>query len=296
MSKLLSFEHKSPLANSSWSSSVRLEIGDKINSVLEDSDFPIRFSIKKLFNDELIYTLDMYGNYWSSHPAVEYCYMELETANGVSLFREDWDPIKHGCLSDAMFYTWCLKNPGSKGIAIGSNDGAGGDYVVPYLRGLVGGMVLVEASERTYKSLERNYSEDKTVKTINTLVSTKSEKIKFYESTEGAGLVNSVYPEFANLFNENIIEVEKDAIGINEIILQNSEDIDWLHIDVEGLDAELIMAIDFSIIKPKVIIYENNNGKTEKIPSSVLIDFLKSNNYEVFNSDPQLNNIAILKK
>jgi FkbM family methyltransferase len=158
-------------------------------------------------------------------------------------------------------------------------------------------MVLVEASERTYESLKRNYQNDNKVRTINTLVSTKTEKIKFYESTSGPGLVNSIYKNFANLFNEEILEVEKDAIGINEIIADNIKEIeiDWLHIDVEGLDGELIMALDFEIFKPKVIIYENNNGKEQKIPGEELIDFLRKKGYEVFNSDTQLNNIAILK-
>jgi len=295
MTNSIKFEHNPPFSVPTWSSSARFEISNEIMSVLSDDDFPIKFSVKKLLNNETIYDANMYVNHWASHPAVEYCYIEAITKTGISLFREDWDPIKHGCLSDSIFYTWCLKNPGSKGISIGSNDGTGGDYVVPYMRGLIESMVLVEASERTFESLKRNYSNDGRIKTINTLVSTKSEKIKFYESTSGPGLVNSVYPDFAKLFNEDLVEIEKDAIGINEIIANNTSEIDWLHIDVEGLDAELIMAVDLNIIKPKVIIYENNNGKNQRIPGDELIEYLNKNGYEVFNSDTQLNNIAILK-
>lgn len=293
----LLFQHKNPFVDSTWSSTSRFEIGSDIMNVLDKEDMPIRFHVKKLLNGESIYHADMYTNHWASHPAVEYCYMEAVTAKGVSIFREDWDPIKHGCLSDSMFYIWCLKNPGSNGIIIGSNDGSGGDYVVPYMRGLIKNMVLVEASERTYESLKRNYQNDSKVRTINTLVSTKTEKIKFYESTSGPGLVNSVYKNFASLFNEEILEVEKQAIGINEIIADSIKEIemDWLHIDVEGLDGELIMALDFEIFKPKVIIYENNNGKEQKLPGEEVIGFLRKNGYEVFNSDKQLNNIAILR-
>jgi FkbM family methyltransferase len=190
-----------------------------------------------------------------------------------------------------------LKNPRSNGLIIGANDGTGGDYVVPYMRGLIKNMVLVEASERTFKSLKRNYQNDSKVKTINKLVSTKTEKIKFYESTSGPGLVNSVYKNFANFFNEEIIEVEKEAIGINEIIAETTKEIeiDWLHIDVEGLDGELITAIDFEIFKPKIIIYENINRIGQKISSDDLSNFLMKKGYQVFGLDPQLNNIAILK-
>jgi FkbM family methyltransferase len=293
----LLFEHKNPFVESTWSSTCRFEIGSDIMNFLDKEDMPIRFHVKKLLNGESIYSIDMYTNHWASHPAVEYCYIEAETAKGVSIFRDDWDPIKHGCLSDSLFYTWCLKNPGSNGLIIGANDGTGGDYVVPYMRGLIQNMVLVEASERTYESLKRNYQNDSKVRTINTLVSTKTEKIKFYESTSGPGLVNSVYKNFANFFNEEILEVEKEAIGINEIIAESIKEIeiDWLHIDVEGLDGELIMALDFEIFKPKVIIYENISRKGQKISSEELIDFLRKKGYQVFGLDPQLNNIAILK-
>jgi FkbM family methyltransferase len=293
----LMFEHKNPLVESSWSSSCRFEIGNDIMNFFDEEDLPIRFHVKKLLNGECIFSREMYANHWASHPAVEYCYIEAETAKGVSIFKDEWDPIKHGCLSDSLFYTWCLKNPRSNGLIIGANDGTGGDYVVPYMRGLIKNMVLVEASERTFKSLKRNYQNDSKVKTINKLVSTKTEKIKFYESTSGPGLVNSVYKNFANFFNEEIIEVEKEAIGINEIIAETTKEIeiDWLHIDVEGLDGELITAIDFEIFKPKIIIYENINRIGQKISSDDLSNFLMKKGYQVFGLDPQLNNIAILK-
>lgn len=297
MSNFLKFEHNSPINISSWSSSIRLELSSEILSILEEDDFPIKLSVKKILNDELLYSSDLFPNYWSMHPAFEGCYVEAKTSKGITLLKEYWDPIKHGCLSDMMFYTWCLKNPGSKGIAIGTNDGTTGEYVIPNIRGLISDIVLVEASDRIFEKLSNNYSRYENIRTINTLVSTKSEKLKFYESTSGQGLVNSVYSDYANFFNEDIIEVEKSAIGINEIILQNQENLDWLHLDVEGLDSELIMAIDFNRVKkPKVIIYENNNNKNQKVPGNVLIDYLNNLGYEVFGRDNELNNIAILKK
>lgn len=297
MSNFLKFEHNIPTSESSWSSSIKIELMSDIMSILDTDDFPVTLYVKKILNDDLLYSSELFPNYWSMHPAFEGCYAEVKTSKGIVLLKEYWDPIKYGCLSDMMFYTWCLKNPGSKGIAIGTNDGTTGEYVVPNIKGLIDDIVLVEASDRIFNILDKNYSKYENVKTINTLVSTKSEKIKFYESTSGQGLVNSVYSNFANLFNEEIIEVEKSAIGINEIILHNQENLDWLHLDVEGLDSELIMAIDFNRVKkPKVIIYENNNNKDQKVPSHVLINHLNDLGYEVFSKENELNNIAILKK
>lgn len=55
--------------------------------------------------------------------------------------------------------------------------------------------------------------------------------------------------------------VHVPAININDILSQcNGNDIDLLNIDVEGLDTDIIMHINFSIYKPRVIIFEDNNN------------------------------------
>lgn len=289
---MLYFEHNTPASKSTWSSSVYFRIFEEISSILDDEDFPIRFSIKRIFSDEEIYSTDLQRGCWSSHPVVEFCYAEAVTNKGISIFREDWHPVKHGCVSDSMFYLWCLKNPGSRGVAIGSNDGSSGDYVIPYMNGLIDEMVLVEASERTFERLKENYRGSDNVKTLNNLVSTKGETLTFFESTHGQGLVNSIYEDKARLFGEELIEVRKESVAINDLILGLGFSPDWLHLDVEGLDEDLVMALDFDRIeKPRVIIHERNKEKRDAESREHLV----ACGYEVFEAENQLNRIAILK-
>lgn len=292
---MLYFEHSTPSSKSSWSSSVYFRVSEEISSILEDDDFPINFSVKKIFNDEEIYSAKLNQGWYASHPAVDSCYVEATTNKGILIFREYWDPIKHGCVSDSMFYLWCLKNPGSKGMAIGSNDGSFGDYAIPFIKGLIDKMILVEASERIFDKLKENYSRFENVKTLNHLVSTDGKGLKFYESVSGPGLVNSIYEENAKFFGGEIIEVWKESFSINDLIAECGLELDWLHLDVEGLDEDLILALDFErISKPKVIIHERNKEKKDK--ESIVFEHLINSGYEVFENDSQMNRIAILKR
>lgn len=289
------FEHNTPSSKSSWSSSVYFTVSGEISAILEDDDFPINFSVKKIFNDEEIYSAKLYKGWYSSHPAIDSCYAEAKTNKGIVIFREDWDPIKHGCISDSMFYLWCLKNPGSKGMAIGSNDGSFGDYTIPFMRGLIDKMILVEASERIFDRLKENYMKFENAKTLNHLVTADGRSLKFYESTSGPGLVNSVYEEKAKFFGGDVIEVFKESVSINDLIVNCGMELDWIHFDVEGLDEDLVLALDFErISKPKVIIYERN--KEEKDKESIVFNYLINMGYDVFENDSQMNRIAILKK
>lgn len=292
---MLYFEHNTPSSKSSWSSSVYFRVSEEVSSILEDDDFPINFRVRKIFNDEEIYSANLNKAWYAQHPAIDSCYAEAVTNKGVVVFREDWDPIKHGCISDSMFYLWCLKNPGSKGIAIGSNDGSFGDYVIPFMRGLIDEMTLVEASDRTFDRLKENYSRFEKVTTLNHLVSTDGKSLRFFESTSGPGLVNSVYEEKARFFGEDIKEIWKESVAVNDLISGCGYDLDWLHLDVEGLDEDIVLALDFKrLSKPKVIIYERNKENPDK--ESIVFEHLSNNGYDVFEKDCEMNRIAILKK
>lgn len=74
----------------------------------------------------------------------------------------------------------------------------------------------------------------------------------------------------------DFVEGKIQQININELLSLIGVDVDLLNIDVEGLDGELISAIDFSKFKPKCIIFECNEvfGGDEKTKSC-----LKDNGY-----------------
>lgn len=287
-------EHKTAAQQSSWSSSLEVRLGGEINSVFDEGDYPIRLTMRRLLNDELVTSYDIWPGYFATFANTECSYVEAFTSKGVKILREEWHPVTNGCTSDSLFYTWCLKNTGSKGIAIGTNDGTTGEYVFPLITGIVDEIVMVEASDRIFNKLKTNYENRKNISLLNTLVSTDGQRLTFYESVSGSGLVNSTRKDIAGFFGDELLSVEKESIGINEIIEQHLPDLDWLHLDLEGMDDDVIRALDFSRTrKPKVIVFESHVDNEKQ---SETFEFLTANGYEVFGTEGQINKIAILRK
>ena len=81
-------------------------------------------------------------------------------------------------------------------------------------------------------------------------------------------------PKFDKYFKEEEIEtITFDSLikGINQI--------DLLHIDVEGYDLEIIKSIDFNKTTPLMILYEHKHLKN---PTEA-VDFLKKLGYECYS-------------
>lgn len=102
---------------------------------------------------------------------------------------------------------------------------------------------------------------------------------------EGLGYTNSVVERVIKYWEtEEITSVVKPSISLNSLILTmlNGE-LDWLHLDVEGLDSKLIMSIDETKIRlPNFIIFEDFN--LNEIQKNEIYDYLKIRGY-VLKSD-----------
>jgi FkbM family methyltransferase len=97
--------------------------------------------------------------------------------------------------------------------------------------------------------------------------------------------------------NIKIDAVKKiELIHVNEIIAKyfHSKGLDFLSIDVEGLDLEVLKSLDFDKHRPNVICVEtiifNEGRKIEKHHST--IDFLLSKDYVVY-ADTSINSIFV---
>ncbi|OFZ56845.1 MAG: hypothetical protein A3D92_18725 [Bacteroidetes bacterium RIFCSPHIGHO2_02_FULL_44_7] len=62
----------------------------------------------------------------------------------------------------------------------------------------------------------------------------------------------------------------------------NITDIDLLQIDVEGYEYEIIKSIDFNVIRPKIIHYENKHLNIDDNRECAIL--LKAKGYTVFDS------------
>lgn len=120
----------------------------------------------------------------------------------------------------------------------------------------------------------------------------EKEKMPFYIA-ENAGL-SSLSPNIIEIHErakrdgavvKRVVEV--DVLGINTILNQIPYDVDLVSIDIEGKDAEVLKAWDFSIQRPKVIIVELTDDIT-------IMEMLK-NKYILF-SQTESNSIFVDEK
>ena len=130
---------------------------------------------------------------------------------------------------------------------------------------------------------------------MNAVITGDGRDVIFYEATKYGGETNSVIKTHTEHFvDKDYREINTKSIGINELLIsQGFENLDWLHIDIEGMDDEVILNLDFTIInKPKVIVYEKCNTTDAKKTT----DFLDKNGYFVWvDIKGGFNNIAFLK-
>ena len=80
--------------------------------------------------------------------------------------------------------------------------------------------------------------------------------------------------------NSELKKIPIKAIKLSTILKQNKlTKIDFLNIDVEGFDFNVLSTLDFSEIKPTMICIEENNYNTQKILETNTHKYLQNNEY-----------------
>jgi hypothetical protein len=128
-----------------------------------------------------------------------------------------------------------------------------------------------------------------TVKVRKNVITGDGRDIEFYEF--GSGHANTIDKTHCKLHTgngENVNVVRMNSVSINDLILEENlqNNLDWIHLDTEAIDDEIIMGLNFSIIKkPKLIVFETINFSEERTGDSTRIDklfnWLNSNGYKV---------------
>jgi hypothetical protein len=222
-------------------------------------DSPLDFRITSTVDKKIKWSSKIHPGNWSYF--VEPCntLAEILDAEGNVLLRWEWDTLLHGDESHVLFMLWCLKNKGAKGIAIGTHDGTTGEWVHPTREGHLKGF-LVEASVPQYIKLVDNYKNIEGVYPILSLVTPEGGYTTFFEG--GEGHTNSTVPNYTSGYigEESVSSKVLPSRSLNSLILELGleKDLKWLHLDVEGIDADLILSLDEDlVILPEIIIYES---------------------------------------
>lgn len=257
---------------------IKVEVAEisKVNNNL-----PFKLKIKKHVSGETQWETNINDFWFATYPNTEMFDVEILDSLGYVIYKKTWDIVEHGnYFYKALFlYNKKLISQGKfpKGLVIGTHDGEFGEWVPTALR-REARMFLVEASEVQFNKLNKNYKNNSLVKTFRKLITPNGGEVDFFEG--GQGYTNSV--------NENVIrhwETEeikcskKDSTSINELIDKDcGGKLDWIHMDVEGLDDKLILAIHPNFL-PDFLIFEDYNLQTKDKEN--LFEYLKSKGYSL---------------
>ena len=233
-----------------------------------NKNLPFKLKILKHVSGESQWETDLNDYWFATYPNTEIFDVVIFDSLGNEVLKKTWDIFENGndLYKSFWLYNKNLISQGKtpKGLVIGTHDGEFGEWV-PIVLKKDANVVLVEASENQYRKLAKNYRKNKSVKLIKNLVTTDGGEVEFFEG--GAGYTNTVIKRVIREWEkEEIKSSVKKSISITDLILQECNgQIDWLHLDVEGLDAKLIMSIDESKVDlPKYIIFEITNLSDEE--------------------------------
>ncbi len=246
-------------------------------------DKKIKVEIVNIITDEIHYTTELGSNMWSEWKGGDVVMSDVKIYddNWKHIYTQKWDVLLQGDEIEKNLWVYLKKrqnlNFKSRGLIIGTHDGRNGHWIYPIKEGLSEAL-LVDGSETQFKELLHNYRDYTNVEFMNEIVTPDGKEVEWFQG--GEGYTDSVFKDIPLIYlNDNQITKQfRKSISINELMKKN--DFDWIHLDVEGLDADLILALENT---PSVIIFESMNLKNHQL--SDLKTWFKNNNYEHLESD-----------
>jgi len=161
------------------------------------------------------------------------------------------------------------ENLPSKGLCveIGANSIKNSHCINLYKKGWEG--IVVEGDPNTYKNLISDYGKypQLNVKLFNYVLCEENGTKTFYSDIThtNSGLSSLYYKHAtgladpANTMKRQVTSFTVESRTLESLLDENNkEKIDYLQIDTEGADAEIILSTDFSKCKPKLIFAETN--------------------------------------
>ncbi len=149
-------------------------------------------------------------------------------------------------------------------LQIGCNDC--NDHVFDFIKEnqeSINELIIVDALPKCAETASEKYSFIKNLKVFNKAIGTENKQCKFYfpEDDEKSAHASLKQDHVLNHRHDKINYIEIECIDINEF-LAKLPPIDRLYIDIEGLDVETLLHLNFSDFSIPYIEYEFYHGQS----------------------------------
>ena len=166
-------------------------------------------------------------------------------------------------------------------IEIGAHDGITGSNCYYFEKFLNWNGIAIEPSNIQFEKLKKN----RKCNLLKNAISNEVKEVEFIEVIEGltqmSGINNSLFKKNIDIISNNqsskIKSLNLKTITFSDIAPKD-KDIDYLSIDIEGGEMNLVKSINFEIINIKVISVENNLPKEQNFKN-----FFESKNFKYFD-------------
>ena len=259
-------------------------VGKDVNTVLKNADELYKKNLEGKIHAHKIYSvlLDQIPNIYSSGN---------EHAFRGKLRKKIWDcekyffwnekyPSQSG--QDKIINNFFFKNK-KKGyfIEIGAYDGIIGSNCYYFEKYLDWSGIAIEPSPFQFEKLKKN----RKCQLINKAISYEIKEVQFLEVIEGltqmSGINDDSFKENLDIISNNKISKTKSynlkTLTFDQIVPKNS-DIDYISIDIEGGEMNLLNSINFDNYNIKVISVENNSPEKQNFKN-----FFEDKNFIYFD-------------
>ena len=267
-----------------WGEAPKLDVACKLNFNSPDLNYPVKvfFTTK---SGIIIWSIIInHNNTWCALPSSRGLDVRVIDNNGNLILNHVWDENIYSDICELKFLKWCRffisqENKKPKGIVIGSHNGLTGEWVNANNKDLIGSTMLIEPNEKPFQQLVTKYQNDSKFTFKNFLVTETGGFIDFYTNENEDSETSSILNHHFKKWYSKVITKKVFSKKIDELLIEFTPD--WLHIDVEGLDAKLLLSASNDLLsKVKFIIWEDMHLTDEE--TTLLTDKLKNINFNVF--------------
>lgn len=189
-------------------------------------------------------------------------------------------------------------------IQVGANDGISFDNIYPFFKSHKCKGLLIEPLPYFFDRLKLNYADSPSIVPLNIALHPTAEKFEIYSVNpkelhkyphwvSGIASFNKEHLIKNSVKESDLVAVAVACKPLSKLIEEHKLlELDYLQIDTEGFDGEIINMIDFSQVKPKLIKFESVHLSSEKKLSTV--NLLKSQGYKII--DERRDMVALLER
>ncbi len=186
-------------------------------------------------------------------------------------------------------------------LQVGANDGVSFDFLHEIIKTRKTTGVMIEPVPTYFNQLCENFRDYNDILKINKAIHKTKSKETIYKVKENCmhkypdwvkGIASFDKDHFKNkVDNDDIETVSVQCDNLMNIVAEHIKEVDYLQIDTEGYDAEIIKQIDFKKFKPKMIKFEFVNLNREDYYNTLKL--LKSNGYFSFKDGNDVYSVDI---